>query len=211
MDWSRQTRKCINNPVRRPVTSWGRWSCAMGGALLGIAQAGSPQPSPPALSTPPAPAPAVVPSASALQQQLSARLATADCKTMPQAAALLPLQQLLHPQGLGIVVLGCPAAPAPWNQRVLAVTAVVLDGGKAQNTVRGALADGERVDMGSDYRPAPWPQPGQAGSSEVLGDDTVSPDVQFNRRWLRSVMASQGFAAVNGPWWAFIPMPQRKR
>lgn len=147
-----------------------------------------------------------MPSVTALQQQIANRLAAPDCKgLLAQPAALVALQQLLRPQGLSIRVLGCPQAPAPWNQRVLAVTAVVLDGDKAQDTVRGALADGEEVDMGGDYRPTPWPQPGRAETDEVLSDESVSPDVQFNRRWLRSVLASQGFASLNGPWWGFVP------
>lgn len=147
-----------------------------------------------------------MPSVTALQQQITNRLAAPDCKgLLAQPAALVALQQLLRPQGLSIRVLGCPQAPAPWSRRVLAVTAVVLDGDKAQDTVRGALADGEEVDMGGDYRPTPWPQPGRAETDEVLSDEVVSPDVQFNRRWLRSVLASQGFASLNGPWWGFVP------
>lgn len=211
MNKNRQIGRWPEGAVRRCARVCGWWGSALGAlACMGAAAAGTPQPpSVPAAAH--AAAPVAVPSAAALQQQLSTRLAASDCKSLPQAAALLPLQQLLYPQGLGVVVLGCPEAPAPWSQRVLAVTVVVLDGNKAQDTVRGALADGEWVDMGSGYRPTPWPHAGQPGSREVLGDETVSPDVQFNRRWLRSVMASQGFAAVNGPWWAFIPMPQAKR
>lgn len=144
--------------------------------------------------------------------EIAARLAAADCKGLRlEAASLTALQQILHPLGLAIRILGCPLAPAPLNQRVLAVTAVVLDGDKAMDTVRGALGDGELVDMGSGYRPSPWPSHQRPADLETLDDSEVSPDVQFNRRWLRSVMASQGYASVTGPWWAFIPVQQRRR
>ncbi|MEG3002624.1 MAG: M15 family metallopeptidase [Comamonas sp.] len=143
---------------------------------------------------------------------MAARLAAADCKVLRlDPAPLAALQQILHPLGLAVRILGCPEAPAPLNQRVLAVTAVVLDGDKAMDTVRGALGDGEPVDMGSDYHPSPWPSRQRSADLETLDDSEVSPDVQFNRRWLRSVMASQGYASVTGPWWAFIPVQQRRR
>lgn len=150
--------------------------------------------------------------AGASPQDISTRLAAADCKTLHlDAASLTALQQLLQPLGLALRVLGCPHAPAPLNQRVLAVTAVVLDGGKATDTVRGALGDGEPVDMGGSYKPEAWHARSDRGSAEVWDDSAVSPDVQFNRRWLRNAMASQGYASVTGPWWAFIPVHKRKR
>lgn len=143
---------------------------------------------------------------------IAGRLSQADCKGLQlESAGLVALQQILHPLGLSIQILGCPEAPAPVNQRVLALTAVVLDGDKAIQTVRGALGDGEQVDMGSDYRGRPWPSRRKPADIDTLDDSEVSPDVQFNRRWLRSVMASQGYASVTGPWWAFIPVPTRKR
>lgn len=143
---------------------------------------------------------------------IAARLAAADCKGLNlEAAPLVALQQILQPLGLGVRILGCPQAPAPLNQRVLALTAVVVDGDKATDTVRGALGDGEWVDMGGDYHPQPWPDRSRVADREVLDDGEVSPDVQFNRRWLRSVMASQGFASVTGPWWAFIPVKSHPR
>lgn len=215
MDWSHWSH--LTSAYRKAGPSAAAWLCGVCALVGASAGATAGMPHPPAAQLPvsaatPVPPEVVevaqpMPSVMVLQQQISTRLAAPDCKgLLPQPAALVALQQLLRPQGLGIRVLGCPMAPAPWSQRVLAVTAVVLDGDKALNTVRGALADGELVDMGSDYRPVPWPQPGQQGAGEVLGDDAVSPDVQFNRRWLRSVLASQGFAHVNGPWWAFVPM-----
>lgn len=143
---------------------------------------------------------------------IAERLNQSDCKGLHlDSAGLVALQQILHPLGLGIQILGCPEAPAPVNQRVLALTAVVLDGDKAVHTVRGALGDGEPVDMGSDYQGAPWPSRSNSADLDMLDDSEVSPDVQFNRRWLRSVMASQGYASVTGPWWAFIPVHARKR
>lgn len=152
------------------------------------------------------------PPAGVSAQDLAARLSAADCKPLGlDPAPVVALQQILHPLGLGVRILGCPAAPAPLNQRVLAITAVVLDGDKAIGTVRGALGDGEEVDMGSDYRPQPWPDRQQAADRASLDDEEVSPDVRFNRRWLRSVMASQGYASVTGPWWAFIPVQPRRR
>ncbi|WP_370681360.1 hypothetical protein [Comamonas sp. GB3 AK4-5] len=206
MNWTHQT-SAYRAGLR--AAAWLCWGCALG--VAGGAAAGTPQPhaapqpasvrSVPVVAEPAPP----MPSVTALQQQITNRLAAPDCKgLLPQPAALVALQQLLRPQGLGIRVLGCPMAPAPWSRRVLAVTAVVLDGDKAQDTVRGALADGEEVDMGGDYRPTPWPQRGHPDADEVLDDDAVSPDVQFNRRWLRSVLASQGFVALKGPWWGFM-------
>jgi hypothetical protein len=110
--------------------------------------------------------------------EIAARLAAADCKGLRlEAASLTALQQILHPLGLAIRILGCPLAPAPLNQRVLAVTAVVLDGDKAMDTVRGALGDGELVDMGSGYRPSPWPSHQRPADLETLDDSEVSPDV----------------------------------
>lgn len=201
---------------------WRAWSLAW--IWLGVAQlawAGNAAPvsragaAKPAARAAAAPASAVPVAASVPIQgpaEIAARLAAADCKGLRlEAASLTALQQILHPLGLAIRILGCPQAPAPLNQRVLAVTAVVLDGEKAMDTVRGALGDGELVDMGSDYHPSPWPSRHRAADLETLDDSEVSPDVQFNRRWLRSVMASQGYASVTGPWWAFIPVQQRRR
>jgi len=183
------------------------WACtgmgvqAAGRTAPALAQAA---PSQPAAAKPP---PMTM---AALAQEMTERLAAPDCQSLRlDMAPLQALQQLLHPLGLGIRVLGCPMAPAPLQQRVLAVTAMVLNGGKAVDTVRGALGDGEPVDMGSDYRPSPWPVQGDAAQAQAADDAEVSPDVQFNRRWLRSVMASQGYASVTGPWWAFIRVPPR--
>lgn len=208
--------------MRPRLQRWRAWSLAwiwLGAAQLAWAGNAAPPPgagaAKPAARAAAAPASAV-PAAAATPIQgpaeIAARLAAADCKALRlDTASLTALQQILHPLGLAIRILGCPQAPAPLNQRVLAVTAVVLDGDKAMDTVRGALGDGELVDMGSDYRPSPWPSRQRAADLETLDDNEVSPDVQFNRRWLRSVMASQGYASVTGPWWAFIPVQQRRR
>ena len=198
-----------------PLVYWcgvaGAWAGTIGG---GGTSPGSVATQPAARQAAPAPSGASVPASLTVQTSadIAARLAAADCKSLRlDPASLAALQQTLHPLGLAIRVLGCPEAPTPLGQRVLAVTAVVLDGDKAMDTVRGALGDGEPVDMGSDYHPSPWPSRQRAADLEVLDDNEVSPDVQFNRRWLRSVMASQGYASVTGPWWAFIPVQQRRR
>lgn len=181
------------------------WACTVGS---GVQAAGSHAPVQPraqggvAQSTPVTPV--------TLTQEMGARLAAPECQSLRlDTTSLLALQQLLQPLGLGIRVLGCPMAPPPLPQRVLAVTAVVLDGAKAVDTVRGALGDGEPVDMGSEYRPTPWPVQGNAAQAQAQDDAEVSPDVLFNRRWLRSVMASQGYASVTGPWWAFVRSPHK--
>ncbi|MNR22690.1 D-alanyl-D-alanine dipeptidase [compost metagenome] len=80
--------------------------------------------------------------------------------------------------------------------QVIAVTVIVLDGDRATHTVRGPLADGEAVDMGSAAA---------ATAQKPAGDETLSPDVQHNRAWLRAAMAAQGFKPVAGWWWAFVP------
>lgn len=209
----------------RPHRSIARWmwcclplacACVAAGAWAGAAGTppGSGAAHPASGQEAAAPHGAAVPASLPVQTaaDIAARVAAADCKSLRlDASSLAALQQTLHPLGLAIRVLGCPEAPAPLNQRVLAVTAVVLDGDKAKDTVRGALGDGAPVDMGSDYHPSPWPSRQRAADLEALDDSEVSPDVQFNRRWLRSVMASQGYASVTGPWWAFIPVHPRRR
>ena len=142
-------------------------------------------------------------------ERMHAKLAQDDCKALRiDESSLHAAQHILKPMGLALQVLGCPEAPAPFHHHVLAVTAVVIDGDKAMNVVRGALGDGEPVDMGSGYTPVPWPGKGVQPGASALDDADISPDVQFNRRWLRQVMASQGFASLVGPWWAFQPMPK---
>lgn len=203
-----------DEPLRRRSRAWlgGLVGvCVLGaGACMGALAAGAHTPA--VLRAQPAVSKDAAVTLTSLTQEMGARLAAPDCQSMRlDTASLLALQQLLHPLGLGMRVLGCPMAPAPLQQRVLAVTAVVLDGEKATDTVRGALGDGEPVDMGSEYRPSPWPVRGNAAETQAQDDAEVSPDVMFNRRWLRSVMASQGYASVTGPWWAFIRVPSRKK
>ncbi|MNW06820.1 hypothetical protein D3C71_2032910 [compost metagenome] len=53
----------------------------------------------------------------------------------------------------------------------------------------------------------------QAGALQRVGTaslaqpprDSLSPDVLFNRDWLRKRMAEQGLRPVADAWWAFAP------
>ena len=187
------------------------WSLTVGHSVAGqVKQESKPVPKPTAVSAESSNSPATGWTYARASQEMHAQLAGGTCKALRiDESALHAVQHILKPMGLALQVLGCPEAPAPFNHHVLAVTAVVIDGDKAMGVVRGALGDGEPVDMGSEYLPQPWPQPGLKSGASALDDADISPDVQFNRRWLRQVMASQGFASLVGPWWAFQPVPQR--
>ena len=84
----------------------------------------------------------------------------------------------------------CNAASGGWVVQVQ-----VVDGTKAHKVVRGPLADGQAVDMGT---PA-----GAARSEAAAGVTGFSPDVLHNRQWLRALMARHQFDNLPDAWWHF--------
>ena len=141
-----------------------------------------------------------------------AALADPECRGMAgQRAQLQAVHAALARQGMALRVLGCPQLPKPAaaasGTRVIAVAVLVVDGKRAADTVRGPLADGELLDMGS-AAPQAASGPLQRVSTASLVQppkDSLSPDVLFNRAWLRKLMAAQGLRPVADTWWAFTP------
>lgn len=80
------------------------------------------------------------------------------------------------------------------------LTAVVLDGQRASQVLRGPLADGMDADMGT---PFDW-----FGTQSHTEDRTLSPDVQHNRQWLRALMQRQGFRNLPEEWWHYTLQPE---
>lgn len=139
-------------------------------------------------------------------------LARSECRPLAgQRTRLQKVHAALAREGMALRVLGCPQLPsagkAVASAPVIAVAVVVVDGERAADTVRGPLADGELLDMGSAA-----PQAGagamQRVSTASLAQpprDSLSPDVLFNREWLGKRMAEQGLRPVADTWWAFAP------
>lgn len=144
-------------------------------------------------------------------------LAQGACRDMAgEQARLQAVQAALARQGLALRVLDCPqltqaaGVGRQASAQVIAVTVMVVDGERAADVVRGPLADGEAVDMGSAVPvPAATQKQAQAVSANPTAlepsADALSPDVVHNRAWLRAAMAAQGFKPVAGCWWAFLP------
>jgi D-alanyl-D-alanine dipeptidase len=112
------------------------------------------------------------------------------CRETPSArVAVEALAQELRGQGMAFRAT-CQDASAGWVVQVK-----VVDGFKASKVVRGPLADGHDVDMGT---PAGVRLSGAAPHAQGF-----SPDVQYNREWLRGVMARHRFEAMPDAWWHF--------
>ncbi|AVO41762.1 D-Ala-D-Ala dipeptidase [Simplicispira suum] len=94
-----------------------------------------------------------------------------------QQANWLALAADLHAQGLALEVR-CARPPADRTVQLL-----VLDSTRASQVLRGPLADGEHVDMGD--------APGAAALAEL------SPDVLYNRSWLRAALLRHRLEAVS--------------
>lgn len=80
------------------------------------------------------------------------------------------------------------------------VTLVVVDGLRASKVVRGPLADGQEVDMGSPF-----------DLFDVLShtdNHDLSHDVQHNRRWLRTLLGQHGFRNLPEEWWHYTLDPE---
>lgn len=152
-------------------------------------------------------------SASATAAVWSPALAQGACRGMAgEQARLQAVQASLAGQGLALRVLDCPqlTPAAGASGQVIAVTVMVVDGERAAKVVRGPLADGEAVDMGSAVPvPAATAKLAQAVSAHPTAletpADALSPDVVHNRDWLRAAMVAQGFRPVADRWWAFVP------
>ena len=85
------------------------------------------------------------------------------------------------------------------------LTAVVVNAQRASKAVRGPLADGMEVDMGT---PFDW-----FGAQSHTEHPTLAPDVQDNRRWLCALMQRHGFRNLPEEWWHYTlqsePYPER--
>lgn len=122
---------------------------------------------------------------------LHTHIGAPHCADVPTApAALAHIAQDLQVQGLALDAC-CEARSGGWIVRVR-----VMDGMKARQTVRGPLADGEDVDMGT---PSGVVLAGASG-----GADGFAPDVQHNRQWLRTLMAQYRFENSADAWWLFV-------
>ena len=104
-------------------------------------------------------------------------------------AALQRVADELRAHGLELQA-SCASTGPGWAVQVL-----VVDGLKASKIVRGPLADGQGVDMGT---PPGVNQPGAEAAANGF-----SPDVQFNRQWLRATMARHQFDNAADAWWRF--------
>ena len=112
------------------------------------------------------------------------------CSEIPPArAALQRVGQELQAQGM-VLQATCPATGGGWVVQVR-----VVDGMKASKVVRGPLADGHDVDMGT---PA-----GAALAGAESAAQGFSPDVLHNRAWLRATMARHQFENTPDAWWHF--------
>jgi D-alanyl-D-alanine dipeptidase len=121
------------------------------------------------------------------------------CAQQAEAAASMDqLASQLRANGLALKAR-CHADTGAWVVQV-----EVTDGFKASKVVRGPLADGEPVDMGT---PA-----GLVMQGASVGAQGLSPDVVYNRQWLRKVMAQHRFDNLTQGWWLFAqtqPSPAR--
>jgi D-alanyl-D-alanine dipeptidase len=120
----------------------------------------------------------------------SALVGTAAChETAAARSALQNISQELQAQGMAMKAT-CQADGGGWVVQIR-----VMDGVKANQFVRGPLADGHDVDMGT---PAGVPLAGASTASKGF-----SPDVQHNRQWLHALMARHQFDNVPDAWWHF--------
>lgn len=131
------------------------------------------------------------PHAAVPEGSVSEQIAVASgcTESAAQRAAIGRIAQELQAQGLALQAR-CPEEGAGWVVQVR-----VVDGMKASKIVRGPLADGHDVDMGT---PA-----GVSLAGAEPGAHGFSPDVQYNRAWLRALMARHQFESAPDAWWRF--------
>jgi D-alanyl-D-alanine dipeptidase len=172
-----------NNPQKPSFTCRAHWlSLAAAVGLAACAQ--SPQAAVPAPTLPPVP--------------MAWDAAVDRCAGGERLrAAVERVRSELQAQGLALKT-SCQA-----SQGDLAVRVEVVDGLRASKVLRGPLADGEAVDMGT---PA-----GVSGANAASHHTDLSPDVQHNRQWLRALMARHQFDNLPDAWWRFAQKaaPQR--
>ena len=112
------------------------------------------------------------------------------CQSTPETeSALHRIGHELQAQGMALNAL-CNAVSGAWVVQVR-----VVDGMKASKVVRGPLADGHDVDMGT---PA-----GAALAGAESAAQGFSPDVLHNRAWLRATMARHQFENTPDAWWHY--------
>lgn len=129
-------------------------------------------------------------SRASMQPAHESMITAGTCRETPSTTkALKSIAQELQRQGLAFKA-ACPIAAKGWVVHVQ-----VVDGMRATRAVRGPLADGHAVDMGT---PAGVGLPGAP-----LHARGFSPDVQHNRQWLRTVMARYQFDNLPDAWWHF--------
>ena len=107
----------------------------------------------------------------------------------PLRKAAARVDEELQRQGMALRIF-CQA-----SQGALAVQVDVVDGLRASKVVRGPLADGQDVDMGT---PSGAALAGASGNARMF-----SPDVQHNRAWLTALMARHRFDNLPDAWWHF--------
>ncbi|MGU3627666.1 M15 family metallopeptidase [Comamonas sp. C24C] len=85
------------------------------------------------------------------------------------------------------------------------MTLVVVDARRASKWVRGPLAEGIEVDMGTPFD--------LFDEQSHTDNAQQSPDVQHNRRWLRSLMQRNGWKNLPEEWWHYTlvgePYPEQ--
>jgi D-alanyl-D-alanine dipeptidase len=116
--------------------------------------------------------------------------ATSSCSEAPAAVAELErVAQELRAKGLALHAR-CHGAGQGWVMGLRVVDDLV-----ASRTVRGPLAAGEDVDMGTPL--------GASLAGARYGAEGFSPDVEHNRAWLRALMARHQFDNLPDAWWHF--------
>lgn len=85
------------------------------------------------------------------------------------------------------------------------LTLVVVDDQRAAQVLRGPLAEGQEVDMGTPFD--------RFDVDSHTDNADQPPDVQFNRHWLRTLMEQHGWRNLPEEWWHFTlrdePYPQQ--
>ena len=111
-----------------------------------------------------------------------------DQRTKPAFYPEVPKQELLQ--------RGCIAEKSGHSRgSTVDLTLVVVNAARASRSVRGPLAEGEDVDMGTPF--------GWFGRQSHTDDTTLAPDVRHNRRWLRTLLQRHGFRNLPAQWWHY--------